>query len=133
MSSMTAPSRLERLLADDSRDCCDGDPQDRLDELETTYEAATSDRVVATATFDALADETRYGIVSLLVTAEEELCVCEIAPLFPVSDSAISHALTRLTGAGIVDRRKDGRWRYYRASERAETLIEAVAEIEGES
>ncbi|MFD1644198.1 helix-turn-helix domain-containing protein [Haloarchaeobius litoreus] len=47
-------------------------------------------------------------------------------PLVDVSDSAVSHALSTLADAGLVDRRKEGRWRYYRATDRARALLAAV-------
>jgi DNA-binding transcriptional ArsR family regulator len=43
-----------------------------------------------------------------------------------VSESAVSHALGDLTTAGLVDRRKDGRWRYYAVTERATALLSAL-------
>lgn len=74
----------------------------------------------------ALANETRYKIVRILHTAGEELCVCEFSPLLDVSDSAISHALSQLTDAGLVTRRKDGKWRKYKTTVRADALLVAL-------
>jgi DNA-binding transcriptional ArsR family regulator len=62
----------------------------------------------------------------LLTAADRALCVCEITPLVDISDSAISHALSDLHDAGLVTRRKDGTWRYYDATPRAEALIGAL-------
>jgi len=44
-----------------------------------------------------------------------------------VSDSAVSHALSELTDAGLVARRKEGKWRYYRTTDKAERLLGALA------
>lgn len=43
-----------------------------------------------------------------------------------MSDSAVSHALSDLASAELVTRRKEGTWRYYRSTPRAEQLIEAL-------
>ena len=43
----------------------------------------------------------------------EEMCVCDIAYLLNMSQSAISHQLRVLKQAGIVKYRKDGRVVYY--------------------
>lgn len=72
----------------------------------------------------ALANTTRYGAVRLLVAADGDVCACDLAPPLDVSQSAISHALSRLYDVGLVDRRKQGRWRYYRATPLAEELID---------
>lgn len=80
----------------------------------------------AVAVFSALANPTRYGIIRLLVTADGEVCACNLGPPLDVSQSAVSHALSRLYEAGLVDRRKQGRWRYYQATSLAETVIDSV-------
>ena len=43
-----------------------------------------------------------------------------------VSDSAVSHALSDLTEAGLVTRRKEGQWRYYDTTDRADGLLAAL-------
>ncbi len=60
----------------------------------------------------ALSDETR--VRALLSLAEGELCVCQIIELLGLSPSTVSKHLTLLQRAGLVTRRKDGRWHYYR-------------------
>ena len=62
----------------------------------------------------------------ILHIADEELCVCEFTPLLDVSDSAISHALSQLTEAGLLTRRKDGKWRKYRATAHASAVLIAL-------
>ncbi|WP_439028672.1 ArsR/SmtB family transcription factor [Haloarchaeobius sp. DT45] len=130
---MTQTERLERLIADQAGECCDADVDARvaeLDDLRTESPLGRTDDHVAV--FGALSNETRYRIVRLLAAADGELCVCEFDPLLDVSESAISHALSDLTGAGLVERRKDGKWRYYRSTDRAETLLAALDETEGD-
>lgn len=117
-------SRIGRYLEDDLGECRAEDLQARLDALDE-LEATIDESVVSNdvAVMSALGDETRYRVVRLLVAVEEELCVCEITPLVDVSDSAVSHALSKLTEAGLVTKRKDGRWRKYRATGRASALL----------
>ncbi|EMA31433.1 ArsR/SmtB family transcription factor [Halobiforma nitratireducens] len=122
-----ATGRLERYLSDELGECHDEDLEERLAELESLDEEVDEsalDRDVAV--LSALANETRYRIVRLLVTADEELCVCELSPLLDVSQSAISHALSQLHDAGLVTREKKGKWRKYEPTRRAITLVSAL-------
>ena len=49
----------------------------------------------------------------LVALALEELCVCDIASLLGMSQSAISHQLRFLKQARLVKSRKDGKTVYY--------------------
>lgn len=119
-----ADERLQRYLADELGECTNQTLQERLDELEALDGLIDPETVTAdVATLSALGNETRYKLVRLLVEADEELCVCEITPLVDVSDSAVSHAFSELVDAGLVTKRKDGRWRKYRATSRATALF----------
>lgn len=119
-----ATDRLQRYLADELGECRSDDVECRLDELSTLETALDGTQVPAE--FDvlsALANETRYTLVRVLVAAGEELCVCELHAVVDVSESGLSHALSQLINAGLIDGRKDGRWRKYRATNRAITLV----------
>ena len=124
---MAMNDRLQRYLTDELGDCRDEDLSRRIAELEA-LDAATGTSVIASDVdvLSAVANETRYKIVRLLYAADEELCVCELSPLLDVSDSAISHALSQLLEAGLVTRRKEGKWRKYRTTNRATALVVAV-------
>ena len=87
----------------------------------TEAEVAADVEVLAT-----LGNDTRYETLRLIAAAEEEVCVCEIEPALGVSQGAVSQALSRLFSAGLVDRRKEGRWRYYAATSRAERLLSVL-------
>ena len=63
------------------------------------------------ATFKVLGDPTRTKIISALL--QEELCVCDLASLIGLSQSAISHQLRVLRNMNLVKYRKDGRIAYY--------------------
>ncbi|UEC42411.1 MAG: hypothetical protein METHAR1v1_570006 [Methanothrix sp.] len=60
----------------------------------------------------ALSDPTRLEIVEFL--GDEERCVCEIVPAFGRAQSTISKHLAILHGAGILERRIDGKMTLYR-------------------
>lgn len=76
--------------------------------------------------FSALANDTRYEVLRYLAAADDEVCACHLVPELDVNQSTTSRALKALYEAGLVDRRKDGRWRYYSATERAEKLLTAI-------
>lgn len=61
--------------------------------------------------FKAFSDKTRLRILAALVSAE--LCVCDIASLLNMSQSAISHQLRFLKQARLVKSRKNGKTVYY--------------------
>lgn len=119
--------RLRRYLETDLGECRDADVEARLAELESLEEGADETVLEADVTvLSALANETRYKIVRLLVLADQQLCVCEIAPLMDVSQSAVSHALSTLHEADLVTRHKDGKWRSYGPTQRAIALVTAL-------
>lgn len=124
MSATETDDRLQRYLEDELGECRNEDLQKRLaelDELESFLDPETAAADVET--LSALGTETRYRLTRLLVEAESELCVCEITPLMNVSDSAVSHALTTLVESELATKRKDGRWRKYRATTKAVALL----------
>ena len=61
------------------------------------------------ATFAALADQTRRAILATL--AKGEATVGELAVPFPISGPAISRHLRVLAEAGLVQRKVNARWR----------------------
>ena len=75
----------------------------------------------------AVGNETRYETLRYIAGAGEKgACVCELPPLVGVTQSTVSTALSRLHEAGLLDRRKEGRWRYYTVTEEAEGLLETL-------
>jgi ArsR family transcriptional regulator, lead/cadmium/zinc/bismuth-responsive transcriptional repressor len=76
---------------------------------------AGADRVAAT--FGVLADPTRARIVHALSLSQEELCVCDLAVLLGISQSALSHQLRLLRDRDVVARTKRGRMVYYRLAD----------------
>jgi len=125
--------RLRRYLDDELGECRTEDVDQRLDELGALEAALGRQRVDAELdVLSALASETRYTLVRVLVAAGEELCVCELHAVVDVSESGLSHALSTLVDAGLVDGRKDGRWKKYRATNRAVALVTVLEGTVGE-
>ena len=91
-------------------------------------EVAADVRTLAT-----LGNDTRYEALRLIAAAGDGVCVCELEPALGVSQSAVSQALSRLFGAGLVERRKEGRWRYYTATPRARRLLRFLDETRAEA
>jgi ArsR family transcriptional regulator, lead/cadmium/zinc/bismuth-responsive transcriptional repressor len=80
----------------------------------SVLDEATADQVAAT--FAIIADRTRARIVHALSLADE-LCVCDLALLLGVSQSAMSHQLRLLRDHRVVARRRAGRVAYYRLAD----------------
>ncbi|MCE9614758.1 MAG: metalloregulator ArsR/SmtB family transcription factor [Lentisphaerae bacterium] len=66
----------------------------------------------------ALSDPQRVRILMMLRPGE--LCVCQIVEVLALAPSTVSKHLSILSGAALVDSRKEGRWAYYRISEGAD-------------
>lgn len=60
----------------------------------------------------ALGDETRLRALSAL--REGELCLCQLIEVLGLAPSTVSKHMTVLQQAGLVARRKEGRWHFYR-------------------
>jgi ArsR family transcriptional regulator len=81
-----------------------------LDRLRTRLLAGSSVGALA-ETFKILGDATRVRILDALSCSE--LCVCDIARLLGLSDSAVSHQLRLLRGMRLVRPRRAGRQVFY--------------------
>lgn len=64
----------------------------------------------------ALSDETR--VRALLALRKGELCLCQIIEMLGMAPSTVSKHMDLLYQAGLVQRRKQGRWHYFRLAER---------------
>jgi ArsR family transcriptional regulator len=62
-------------------------------------------------TFRLLGDATRVRILDAL--SHSEMCVCDLAALLRVSNSAVSHQLRLLRGLRVVRHRRAGRMVFY--------------------
>lgn len=77
--------------------------KDKLPKEETLYDLAEL--------FKVFGDSTRIKILCSLF--ESEMCVCDMAALLGMTQSAISHQLRVLKSARLVKYRKDGKVVYY--------------------
>ncbi|MEX2194661.1 MAG: metalloregulator ArsR/SmtB family transcription factor [Thermoleophilaceae bacterium] len=66
-----------------------------------------------TALAKALADPVRLQLVDVLRRHAGQVCVCELQPLFDISQPTLSHHLKKLREAGIVGVERRGLWAYY--------------------
>ncbi len=61
--------------------------------------------------FKAMADPSRIRILWAL--EKDEMCVCDLAALLGITESAVSHQLRLLRTLGLVTRRREGTVLYY--------------------
>ena len=70
-----------------------------------------AERMAAVA--KALGDPVRLTLVDVLRKHAGKVCVCELVPLFHLSQPTVSHHLKVLRDAGIVGSERQGLWAYY--------------------
>ena len=107
-----------------STDCCDficahediiNQVRDKMLGEDTLYDL--------TELFRVFGDSTRIRI--LYVLFESEMCVCDIAALLGLTQSAISHQLRALKNAHLVKARRDGKTVFYAlADDHVKTIID---------
>jgi ArsR family transcriptional regulator, arsenate/arsenite/antimonite-responsive transcriptional repressor len=73
--------------------------------------AERAERIAAIA--KALGDPVRLQLVDVLRKHAGKVCVCELVPLFDLSQPTVSHHLKVLREAGIVGAERQGLWAYY--------------------
>lgn len=61
----------------------------------------------------ALGDPVRVQLVDVLRKHAGKVCVCELVPLFDLSQPTVSHHLKVLRESGIVGSERQGLWAYY--------------------
>jgi len=61
----------------------------------------------------ALGDPIRMQLADVLRKHAGKVCVCELVPLFDLSQPTVSHHLKVLREAGIVESERQGLWAYY--------------------
>ncbi|RBI62161.1 ArsR family transcriptional regulator [halophilic archaeon] len=117
MSGQKTDGRPSDAHSQRASDCCSVSHSHSLTEPEVAADVET----LAT-----LGNDTRYEALRLIAEADDDVCVCELEPALGVSQGAVSQALSRLFSAGLVERRKEGRWRYYTATPSAERLLRVL-------
>jgi ArsR family transcriptional regulator len=66
----------------------------------------------APSLFRALADETRWRIVRLVM--DRALCVCELADILEMPQSSVSSHVQIIRKAGLLESERCGKWTYFR-------------------
>jgi ArsR family transcriptional regulator, arsenate/arsenite/antimonite-responsive transcriptional repressor len=101
--------------------CCSPVTAGRLSEAEAADLAAV---------LKALADPVRLRLVSIIASAAAgEICACELPGLLDRSQPTVSHHLTQLVRAGLIDREQRGKWAWFRLRpERFAALRAALGE-----
>jgi len=85
-------------------------------------EASSEDELQQLATiYGVLGDPSRLKIVMAL--RREEMCVCDLAALTGISESAVSHQLRRLKDLSLVTTRRDGQVVYYALDDKHVVLL----------
>lgn len=74
-------------------------------------EREQAERLAAIA--KAIGDPIRLQLVDVLRKHAGKVCVCELVPLFDLSQPTVSHHLKVLREAGIVASERQGLWAYY--------------------
>jgi DNA-binding transcriptional ArsR family regulator len=84
-----------------------------LDRVARAREEAISDQELErlALVYKALGDPTRLKMVMAL--RQGEMCVCDLAALLNLSESATSHQIRRLKDLALVKSRRDGQILYY--------------------
>lgn len=78
--------------------------------------------------FKVLADPVRLRLLSLIASAPEgEMCACDLTEPVGRSQPTVSHHLSLLTSAGLLEREQRGKWAWYRVvPERVAVLRDAL-------
>ena len=98
----------------------------RVDEARQQALAYTENRAMANL-FKAMGDSNRLRILWAL--GGGEMCVCDLAALLEMSESAVSHQLRLLRQLALVDNRRQGQVLYYRLNDdHIHTLIHICLE-----
>src|SRR6201992_303943 len=84
--------------------CCEPVVSPDVDRDEATRMAAVA---------KALGDPVRLQLVDVLRKHAGKVCVCELVPLFDLTQPTVSHHLKVLRDAGLVGSEREGLWAYY--------------------
>ena len=74
-----------------------------------------------------LADDTRLKCL-MLISAEEELCVCELMQALSLSQPKISRHLAQLREANFLTSRRQGKWVFYQINQSLPDWCQTILE-----
>ncbi len=80
----------------------------------------------AAAVFKALSDETRLRMLSA-ISHMDEMCECNIVPVFGLSQPTISYHLKVLREAGLITSERRGQWVWHRVNQKS--VLNAVRQL----
>jgi len=104
-------------------------PDDRLTSL---FDLDADDQQVDAqlTVFKALANEYRVRILDAL--RDGEMCACELQVVLDAPQSTVASHLRELKDAGLVKKRRQGKWTYYRIGDTAALqLLDIAAALDG--
>lgn len=101
-------------------------PENRLTSL---FELGADDQQVESqlTVFKALANEHRVRILDALRNGE--MCACELQVVLDAPQSTVASHLRELNDAGLVKKRRQGKWTYYRIGDTAALQLLDIAEV----
>lgn len=104
MQFVASPSTSDQVLP--LAACC-GRPSDGVLAEDEAEELASR--------LKALADPVRLRLVSIVAAADTgEMCACDLPALVDRSQATVSHHLSLLVRAGILEREQRGKWAWFR-------------------
>jgi DNA-binding transcriptional ArsR family regulator len=130
MTVAVTQDRLRRLVNSGLRGMCR--PSERL--LQLKKKASQVDNLSVKRleqVFFGVADKTRLMILELLT--DEELCSCEIMAALDLTEPTTSHHLGILERVGLIMSRREGKWVFYRISNKVAALLNKWYELAGRS
>jgi len=99
----------------------------------TAAPLSEDDATELAALLKALADPARLRLVSLIAASPTgEACACDLTEPLGRSQPTVSHHLSQLVSAGLLEREQRGRWAWFRIRpERLAALRDALAPPSG--
>ena len=126
MTVAVTQDRLRRLVNSGLRGMCR--PSERLLQLKKKAGQVDNLRMKRLEqVFFGVADKTRLMILELL--ADEELCSCEIMAALNLTEPTTSHHLGILERVGLIMSRREGKWVFYRISNKVAALLNKWYEL----
>ena len=80
----------------------------------TELALSDADATELAATFKAIADPVRLRLLSVVASSPTgEICACDLPELFDRSQPTMSHHLSLLVKAGLLEREQRGKWAWF--------------------
>jgi ArsR family transcriptional regulator, arsenate/arsenite/antimonite-responsive transcriptional repressor len=81
----------------------------------TTHQLDEAAAIELAGVLKALADPVRLRLVSIIASAPAgEICACDLPALLERTQPTVSHHLSQLVQAGLIDREQRGKWAWFR-------------------